>query len=356
MKLVYINNVQEITPLITPRSLKAELPITEQSIRTVLEGRATIKRILKKQDTRLIAIVGPCSIHDPQEALEYAQRLNKLRKELEDEIFIIMRVYFEKPRTSIGWKGFINDPYLDSSYNVETGLRSARQLLLDLTDMGMPTATELLDPAVSQYLDDLICWAAIGARTTESQTHREMASALSMPIGFKNGTDGDLKAAINAIKSSMHPHHFFGINHDGRICKIFATGNPWGHIILRGGRNITNYDPLSVQDAVKQVTKAGLLPVVMVDCSHDNSAKQYTQQEVVLQSVIEQRVNGNNALIGFMLESYLNEGNQSVPSNVKDIRYGVSITDACISWKQTERMLRRSCFILRQAKSFVFEA
>lgn len=356
MELIQNYHVQKLTPLTTPQTLKTELPISEKSIQTVLKGRNTIKHILQKQDTRLIAVVGPCSIHKPQEALEYAQRLNKLREELEKQIFIIMRVYFEKPRTNIGWKGLINDPYLDGSHEIETGLRTARRLLLALTEMGMPTATEFLDPVVPQYLDDLIVWAAIGARTTESQTHREMASGLSMPVGFKNGTDGDLNVAINAIKSAMHPHHFLGIHQNGKICTISSTGNSWGHIILRGGRNQTNYDSKSIQKAIEQLTSAHLMPAVMVDCSHANSAKQHTRQEIVWRSVLEQRLAGNNSLIGLMLESYLREGKQSIPHKTQDLHYGLSITDACIGWEQTERILRQSYAALHQDKSILVAA
>ena len=353
MKSVQNCHVQKLTPLATPQTIKAKLPISEKSVKTVLEGRDTVKRILQKQDPRLLAIVGPCSIHDPQEVLEYAQRLNKLRKELEEQIVIVMRVYFEKPRTSIGWKGLIKDPYLNDSHEIETGLGTCRSLLLELTSMGMFTATEFLDPIVPQYLDDLIVWAAIGARTTESQTHREMASGLSMPVGFKNGTDGNLGTAINAIKSARHPHHFLGINSNGQICTISSTGNSWGHVVLRGGRNHTNYDFQSIQGAVEQLTSANLMPAVVVDCSHGNSAKQHTRQEIVWRDVIEQRLAGNNSLTGLMLESYLEEGKQTIPDNTKDLRYGLSVTDACISWEQTERILRQSYAALRQNQSIL---
>lgn len=344
-------HVQKLTPIATPQTIKTELPISEKSIKTILKGRKTVKHILQKQDPRLLVIVGPCSIHKPQEVLEYAQRLNQLRKELEERIFIVMRVYFEKPRTNIGWKGLINDPYLDGSHEIETGLRTARRLLLAFTEMGMPTATEFLDPVVPQYLDDLIVWAAIGARTTESQTHREMASGLSMPVGFKNGTDGDLNMAINAIKSAMHPHHFLGIDQNGKICTISTTGNSWGHIVLRGGRNYTNYDYKSIQEAIQQLMSVHLIPAVMVDCSHGNSGKQHTRQEIVWRSVLEQRLAGNDFLVGLMLESYLREGKQAIPDDTEDLRYGLSITDACIGWEQTERILRQTYAALYQDKS-----
>ncbi|MDJ0570819.1 MAG: 3-deoxy-7-phosphoheptulonate synthase [Pleurocapsa sp. MO_192.B19] len=342
MQSVQNCHVQKSTPLATPQAIKAKLPISEKSLKTVLKGRDTVKRILQKRDPRLLAIVGPCSIHNPEEALEYAQKLNKLRQELEEQIVIVMRVYFEKPRTSIGWKGLIKDPYLNDSHNIETGLSTARNLLLELTSMGLFTATEFLDPIVPQYLDDLIVWAAIGARTTESPTHREMASGLSMPVGFKNGTDGDLSTAINAIKSAMHPHHFLGINPNGQICTISSTGNSSGHIVLRGGRNYPNYDFENVQETVKQLISANLMPAVMVDCSHGNSGKQHTRQEIVWRDVLEQRLAGNNSLTGLMLESYLQEGKQAIPDNIQDLRYGLSVTDACIGWEQTERILRQS--------------
>ncbi len=349
----YIQNchVKKLSPIATPKQIKTELSISEKSIKTVLKGRQTVKNILQKQDPRLLVIVGPCSVHEPQEVLEYAQKLNKLRKELEEQIFVIMRVYFEKPRTSIGWKGLINDPFLDGSHDIETGLRTARQLLLTLTEMGMYTATEFLDPVVPQYLDDLIVWAAIGARTTQSQTHREMASGLSMPVGFKNGTDGDLNIAINAIKSAMYSHHFLGIDQNGQNATISTTGNSWGHIILRGGRSQTNYDETNIHKAIKQLLSAHLMPAVTVDCSHGNSRKQHTQQEIVWHHVLEQRLAGNKSIIGLMLESYLREGKQKIPTHHKDLQYGLSITDGCIGWEQTEQLLTQSCAALRQNQS-----
>ena len=350
MEFIQNCHVEKLTPIATPQKVKTELPTSEKSVSTVLKGRETVKRILQRQDPRLLVIVGPCSIHEPQEAIEYAQRLNQLRKELEEQIFIVMRVYFEKPRTGIGWKGLVNDPYLDGSHEIEVGLRTARRLLLTLTEMGMPTATEFLDPVVPQYLDDLIVWTAIGARTTESQTHREMASGLSMPVGFKNGTDGDLNIAINAIKSAMHPHHFLGIDQNGKTCTISTTGNSWGHIVLRGGRNYTNYDYESIQEAIEELTSAHLMPAVMVDCSHGNSAKQHTRQEIVWRSVLEQRLAGNNSLVGLMLESYLQEGKQSTQDS-EELRYGLSITDACIGWEQTEQLLRQSYTALSREQS-----
>jgi 3-deoxy-7-phosphoheptulonate synthase len=286
-------------------------------------------------------VVGPCSIHDPIGALDYAAKLNALRQEFADRLEIVMRVYFEKPRTTIGWKGLINDPHLDNSYDIEGGLKKARRLLLDIIAMGMPTATEFLDPITPQYISDLISWAAIGARTTESQTHREMASGLSMPVGFKNGTDGSLQIAIDAMGTAMRPHSFIGIDEDGVTSIVRTAGNPSGHVVLRGGRTRSNYDAESIREAEKQLASHGLPRVLMVDCSHANSGKQSARQEEVWRNVIEQRVAGTRSLIGLMVESYLEEGTQPFPKdNPASLRYGVSITDACLGWEATARMLR----------------
>ncbi len=333
-------HVKEAVRLLTPRALKTGLPVSDDANRTVAASRQRVTQILDQQDSRLLVVVGPCSIHDVKGALEYGERLARLRREVAGQMEIIMRVYFEKPRTTIGWKGLINDPHLDGSYDIETGLKAARRLLLDLTDLGLPTATEFLDPIIPQYIDDLVTWAAIGARTTESQTHREMASGLSMPVGFKNGTDGSLQIALDAMISARTPHSFLGIDQDGVTSVIRTTGNPTGHIVLRGGRTRTNYDEASLCEAEAQLKAAGLPSVLMVDCSHANSAKQYARQEQVWQSAIAQRAAGNRALIGLMIESYLNEGNQPFPQNPSRLQYGVSITDACVSWEVTERMLR----------------
>ncbi len=333
-------HVKETVRLLTPRSLKAQLPMTEACNRTVVESRERVTRILQQQDKRFLAVVGPCSIHDIDGALEYAGKLNALRLELAERMEIVMRVYFEKPRTTIGWKGLINDPHLDGTYDIEAGIQKARQLLLTITGMGLPTATEFLDPIIPQYTADLITWAAIGARTTESQTHREMASGLSMPVGFKNGTDGGLQIALDAMQSARTPHNFLGIDQDGITSIIRTTGNPVGHMVLRGGRLRPNYDGASIDEAETKLTAAGLPPVIMVDCSHANSAKQHARQEEVWHSVVEQRLAGRHSLIGVMVESYLDEGNQPFPSNLADLRYGVSVTDACLGWPVTERMLR----------------
>jgi 3-deoxy-7-phosphoheptulonate synthase len=333
-------HVKETVRLLTPRTLKAELPMLEASNRTVVESRERISRILAQQDERLLVVVGPCSIHDVEGALEYGRRLNALREELRQQVEIVMRVYFEKPRTTIGWKGLINDPHLDGSYDIDTGLKKARRLLLELTAMGLPAATEFLDPIIPQYIADLVSWAAIGARTTESQTHREMASGLSMPVGFKNGTDGSLQIAVDAMQSARTSHSFLGIDQDGITSIIRTTGNPVGHLVLRGGRGRTNYDAASIAEAETKLAASGLAPILMVDCSHANSGKQHARQEEVWRSVIAQRAAGTRALIGMMVESYLKEGNQPFPKSPAELLQGISITDACVAWETTERMLR----------------
>jgi 3-deoxy-7-phosphoheptulonate synthase len=335
-------NVVETLRLAPPRVLKNELPMTETCNRTVIEGRAAVQRILRHEDSRLLVVVGPCSIHDVRGALEYAEKLARLRGELEDKLCIIMRVYFEKPRTTVGWKGLVNDPHLDGSYDIESGLRKARRLLLDITGMDLPAATEFLDPIVPQYIADLVSWAAVGARTTESQTHRGMASGLSMPVGFKNGTDGSLQIALDAMQAARAPHSFLGMDQDGITAIVRTRGNPDGHVVLRGGHTRPNYDARSIADAVAALQGAGQNPVLMVDCSHANSLKRHTRQEEVARSVIAQRAAGTAALIGLMLESFLVEGNQAVPQSLADLKYGVSITDACVNWDTTERILRHA--------------
>lgn len=333
-------HVRALEPLRPPKAICGALPLPEPTAELVVASRNAVVRILERQDPRLLVVVGPCSIHDPKGALEYANRLAKLRAELAGQMEIVMRVYFEKPRTTIGWKGLINDPRLDGSYEIEEGLRIARQLLLDITRLGLPAGTEFLDPIVPQYIADLISWSAIGARTTESQTHRELASGLSMPVGFKNTTDGSLQVAIDALGAARHPHNFLGVDEFGFTSIVRTTGNPGGHIVLRGGRGTTNYDAASIRDAEQQLAKAGLPPVLMVDCSHANSGKVPARQEDVWRSVIEQRVAGTRSLIGMMVESNLHEGSQPFPKPANELRYGVSITDACISWETTERLLR----------------
>ena len=307
---------------------------------TVAQSRDRIIRILNQEDPRLLVVIGPCSIHDEKSALEYAARLSQLQKEFADNMEIVMRVYFEKPRTTIGWKGLINDPHLDGSQDIETGLKMARKLLLQIVGMGLPAATEFLDPIVPQYIADLITWAAIGARTTESQTHREMASGLSMPVGLKNSTDGSLQVAIDAMGATRHPHSFLGLNEDGVTSIVRTNGNPNAHVVLRGGRAMTNYDAASIQAAEAKLISEKFPPVLMVDCSHANSEKKFAKQEDVWRSVVEQRAGGTKSLIGLMVESHLNEGNQPIPKKNSELRYGVSITDSCIGWEATERMLR----------------
>jgi 3-deoxy-7-phosphoheptulonate synthase len=333
-------HVKEIVRLLTPRELKAQLPATDAANATVARSRERIVRILRQEDPRLLVVIGPCSIHDEKGALDYATRLNALRKEFAGRMEIVMRVYFEKPRTTIGWKGLINDPHLDGSQDIETGLKIARRLLLEITGMGLPAATEFLDPIVPQYIADLVTWAAIGARTTESQTHREMASGLSMPVALKNNTDGSLQSAIDAMGAARHPHSFLGITEDGVTAIVRTTGNPHTHIVLRGGRTQTNYDAKSIRAAEKKLKSEKLQPVLMVDCSHANSGKQHAKQEAVWRSVIQQRIEGTRSLIGMMVESNINEGNQPIPKNPANLRYGVSLTDSCISWETTGRMLR----------------
>jgi 3-deoxy-7-phosphoheptulonate synthase len=342
-------HVREMVRLSPPRALKAGLPMTEAANETVVRGREAIAAILEQKDRRLLVVVGPCSIHDAGGALEYANKLDALRRQFADRMEIVMRVYFEKPRTTIGWKGLINDPHLDNTHDIEAGLKKARRLLLDINGMGLPAATEFLDPIIPQYIADLITWAAVGARTTESQTHREMASGLSMPVGFKNATDGSLQIAIDAMGAAMRPHSFLGIDQEGSTSIVRTTGNPVGHVVLRGGRQRPNYDAGSIREAEAALVQAGLPPVLMVDCSHANSAKQHARQEDVWHSVIEQRAAGARSLIGLMVESYLLEGNQPFPKNPADLRYGVSISDACLGWDATERMLRWAHGALSQA-------
>ncbi|HEU6447733.1 MAG TPA: 3-deoxy-7-phosphoheptulonate synthase [Verrucomicrobiae bacterium] len=333
-------HVKEIVRLLSPRELRSQSPTSDAANATVARSRERVIRILRQEDPRLLVVIGPCSIHDEKSAIEYATKLNALRKEFADRMEIVMRVYFEKPRTTIGWKGLINDPHLDGSQDIETGLVIARRILLQITEMGLPAATEFLDPIVPQYIADLITWAAIGARTTESQTHREMASGLSMPVGLKNATDGSLQIAIDAMSATRHPHSFLGMNEDGATAIVRTSGNPHCHVVLRGGRAKTNYDAESIRAAEEKLISEKLPPVLMVDCSHANSEKKFARQEDVWKSVIQQRVEGTKSLIGLMVESHLHEGNQPIPKNLKELKYGISITDSCVGWETTERMLR----------------
>ncbi len=333
-------NVASNETLITPEQIKLEIPLTERAQRTVSAGRQVVRDILDGKDHRLFVVVGPCSIHDIKAAHEYAERLKVLAEEVSDTLYLVMRVYFEKPRTTVGWKGLINDPYLDDSFKIQDGLHIGRKLLLDLAEMGLPTATEALDPISPQYLQDLISWSAIGARTTESQTHREMASGLSSAVGFKNGTDGGLTVAINALQSVSSPHRFLGINQQGGVSIVTTKGNAYGHVVLRGGNGKPNYDSVSVAICEQELKKASIKPNIMVDCSHANSNKDPALQPLVMDNVANQILEGNQSIVGLMVESHLGWGNQSIPKDLQQLKYGVSITDACIDWESTEKTLR----------------
>lgn len=331
-------NIRGFTPIISPGQLKELFPMSERCNKTVIDSREIIKDIITKKDPRMLAIVGPCSIHDPDAALEYAERLVGLSEKVKDIFYVIMRVYFEKPRTTVGWRGLIIDPNLDGSYDIEKGLKTARKLMLDITGNGLPVGSEMLDPIIPQYISDLISWAAIGARTTESQTHREMTSGLSMPVGFKNGTSGNLQLAFDALKSSKHPHSFLGIDQQGQTCVVHTQGNNAVHIILRGGRSGPNYYEDKVEAAAEMMKKEGLEPSIVIDCSHSNSGKDYRKQERVLRSLVDQRKRGNGAIIGFMVESNLVSGKQSM-KNHDNLLYGCSVTDECVGWEETEGMI-----------------
>lgn len=335
-------NVTSQDLLSTPADVKNKLPLSADVEKFVLSSRQTIQNILDHKDHRLFIVVGPCSIHDPVAAIEYAKKLKVLAEELQDTLYIVMRVYFEKPRTTIGWKGLINDPAMDDSFQIEKGLHTAREMLIQLAEMGLPTSTEALDPITPQYLSDLITWTAIGARTTESQTHREMASGLSMPIGFKNGTDGSLDVAINALHSAAMPHHFLGIDQKGQ-CTVFHTrGNRYGHVVLRGGGGQTNYDSVNIALCEEELQKANLPLNISIDCSHGNSHKKPELQSLVIENCVNQIVDGNKSIVSLMLESHLNWGNQSIPEDLSQLKYGVSVTDACIDWQTTENVLREA--------------
>ena len=332
-------NLQSIHPLVTPAELKTELPLTESAYQTVLHGRETIRNILDGKDKRIFMVIGPCSIHDPIAAHEYADRLKALSEKIKDTIYIVMRVYFEKPRTTVGWKGLINDPDMNDSFNIEKGLRIGRKLLVELNEKGLPCATEALDPNSPQYYQDLISWSAIGARTTESQTHREMSSGLSSPVGFKNGTDGGLTVATNAMQSVKHGHHFLGLNNQGQVSVIRTSGNPYAHVVLRGGNGKPNYDAGSVAEAEAALAKAKVSTKIMIDTSHANSNKDPFLQPLVLKNITEQIIDGNKSIIGIMVESHLKGGRQEIPENLCDLEYGKSVTDGCIDWDTTEKVL-----------------
>jgi 3-deoxy-7-phosphoheptulonate synthase len=332
-------NIQSQTVLITPRALKKKLPLSKTARETVANGHQVIRDILARKDPRLFVVIGPCSIHDPTAALEYAARLRQLASAVEESLYLVLRVYFEKPRTTVGWKGLINDPYMDDSFKVEDGLYIARKLLLDVADIGLPAATEALDPTTPQYLQDLITWSAIGARTAESQTHREMSSGLSSPVGFKNGTDGSLDVAVNAMLSVRHPHRFLGIDPDGRVALTTTRGNPDAHVVLRGGGGKPNYDSVSVALAEKALENACVSTNIMVDCAHANSNKDPRLQPLVMENVGNQIVEGNTSILGLMVESHLKGGNQAIPENLDELEYGVSVTDGCVDWETTERAI-----------------
>jgi 3-deoxy-7-phosphoheptulonate synthase len=346
-------HVIETRPLLSPAFIKSELPIAPKVAQLVAQTRDRIRQILEGEDKRVLVVVGPCSIHDVAAAHEYGGRLAKLRSQFQDQLEIVMRVYFEKPRTTVGWKGLINDPHLDNSYDINQGLRTSRKLLLDLAHIGLPAATELLDPITPQYIADLICWTAIGARTTESQIHREMASGLSMPVGYKNGTDGSFTAAINAMLTAKIPHHFLGINQDGLASIVRTTGNPDGHLVLRGGAAKPNYEAADIETAVIALKKKAMNSCVMIDCSHGNSRKDYLQQVTVLNSINQQIKSGSPHIVGVMIESHLIAGNQSIPDNGQPPIYGQSITDACVDWDTTKTMLHDLANAVAQGRSEV---
>ncbi|AWN23780.1 3-deoxy-7-phosphoheptulonate synthase [Deinococcus irradiatisoli] len=333
-------HVSAFETVITPRQLKEALPLTPMAERTVSQARAAIRNILHGRDPRLLVIAGPCSIHDFGQALAYAEKLAALREELSGEMEIVMRVYVDKPRTTVGWRGYLTDPHLNGAYDFGGGLKLTRELMLQINDLGLPVATELLDPFVPQYLFDLLSWVCIGARTAESQTHRVMASAVSAPVGFKNGTGGSLKIAVDAAVAARSPHAFFTITDDAQACIVHTRGNPDGHVVLRGGSAGPNYQADSVAEAARLLELAHLTPAVVVDCSHANSGSDHTRQHLVWQDALAQRRSGSPALRGVMLESHLNPGKQSIPADLTDLQYGVSVTDACIGWEETETLLR----------------
>lgn len=332
-------SVESIVPLITPKELKQKRPISEEAIASVQEGRQTIRNILDHKDHRLFLVIGPCSIHDVEAAKEYAVRLKELSEKVSDTLYLVMRVYFEKPRTTVGWKGLINDPYMNDTFKIEKGLEIGRNLLLELSEMGLPLSTEALDPISPQYIQDLISWSAIGARTTESQTHREMASGLSSAVGFKNGTDGGLTVVTNALMSVANPHRFLGIDADGQVSIVSTRGNQYGHLVLRGGGGKPNYDSVSVSLAEQALEKSNLPKNIMIDCSHENSNKDPSLQPLVMDNVSSQILEGNQSIVGLMIESNLKHGRQNIPANLDDLEYGLSVTDGCIGWEETEEAI-----------------
>jgi 3-deoxy-7-phosphoheptulonate synthase len=346
-------NIDAFDPMPSPAEIHAALPVSDAVAETVAEtvatGRRDLQRILSREDHRLMVVVGPCSIHDPVAGLDYADRLKALADEVSDTLLLVMRVYFEKPRTATGWKGFINDPRMDDSFHIEEGVRRGRDFLLRVAEKGLPAGTEALDPISPQYLGDLIAWTAIGARTSESQTHREMSSGLSTPVGFKNATDGDLSAAVNAILSASRPHSFLGINDQGQAAIVRTRGNAHGHLVLRGGSGRPNYDTVSIAQAEATLRKAGLPENLVVDCSHANSRKDHRLQPLVLQDCVHQMLRGNRSIVGVMIESFLEEGNQPIPANPASLRYGCSVTDACLGWEATAALVLETRDLLKEA-------
>jgi 3-deoxy-7-phosphoheptulonate synthase len=340
-------NITAFDLMPSPEEVHARVPISDKASDVVFEGRETVKRILNRTDPRLFIVVGPCSIHDPIAGYDYAQRLKKLADEVQGTLYLVMRVYFEKPRTSVGWKGFINDPRMDDSFHIEEGMEKARAFLLRVTDLGLPAATEALDPIAPQYIGDLISWTAIGARTSESQTHREMASGLSTPVGFKNSTDGNIEVAINAMKSCARPHSFLGINIEGRSTIVRTRGNSYGHIVLRGGGGSANYDSVSIAMTEKALIDAKFAPNIVVDCSHANSLKDPYVQPLVMADCVHQIREGNRSIVGLMIESNIEGGNQPIPDDLSKLKYGCSVTDPCIDWSTTETMIRKGRDILK---------
>jgi 3-deoxy-7-phosphoheptulonate synthase len=350
-KQLFNKHIKNIEALPVPESLHQAIPISEEAAQIIVDAREVVKNIVNLEDNRLLAIVGPCSIHDTEQAVEYAKRLKELREEVEDQIFVVMRVYFEKPRTVLGWKGLIYDPYIDDSFDMLTGLQKARTLLRDINEIGVPCATELLDPLVPQFIADLVSWTAIGARTTESQTHRQMASGLSMPVGFKNSTNGDFAVAINAAKAAQGPQSFLGINQqEGRVCIFHTEGNADTHLILRGGSDGPNYGSEYVAAAEAFLEKAGLKKAIMIDCNHANSNKDPYKQPDVLEDIVKQKLDGNKSIIGFMIESHINGGSQNIPKDLSELKHGISITDACIDFENTSKMLKSAAEALRKFK------
>ena len=341
-------NIASNDALITPEQLKAELPLDNEGLESVKRARGTVFDILDRKDPRLFVVVGPCSIHDTDAAIEYAKRLKELAEKVKDTLFIVMRVYFEKPRTSIGWKGLINDPYLDDSFKIEEGLRKARNLLMNIVEIGLPASSEALGPIAPQYLLDLITWSAIGARTTESQTHREMSSGLSSAVGFKNGTDGGFMVAVNAMQSVSSPHRFLGINSDGQVSVVTTKGNPYAHVVLRGGSNGPNFDTVHVAQCETALKGGGVSSNIVIDCSHANSNKDPEVQPLVMKDITRQILEGNKSIVGVMLESNINAGSQAIPEDLSKLKYGVSVTDACMNWETTEHTLLEMTSKLRK--------